>query len=197
MTPDFKVIAAGADITPQIKDRLLGLTITDEAGTKSDTVEILLDDRDGLIELPAPDAPLLVLLGYRETGLIPMGLFTSDEVMVTSPSATLTIRAKAADLGGSIKDQKARGWDKTTISEIVGKIAGEHDLTPKVSARFQAVRIEHIDQADESDISFLDRLGRDHDALVSVKGGHPAVHGQGQGRGSHGQRPADPAASGA
>lgn len=85
MTPDFKIIAAGVNITPQIKDRLLSLTITDEAGIKADTVEITLDDRDGLIELPAPGAPLLVFLGYRETGLIPMGLFTSDEVTVTSP----------------------------------------------------------------------------------------------------------------
>lgn len=182
MTPDFKIIAAGVNITPQIKDRLLALTITDEAGAKSDTVEIVLDDRDGLIELPAPGAPLLVFLGYRETGLIPMGLFTSDEVTVTAPPATLTIRAKAADLGGSIKDQKTRSWDKTTIGEIVGKIAGEHDLTPKASERFRPVRIEHIDQTDESDISFLDRLGRDHDALVSVKGGALLFMGKGEGR---------------
>lgn len=187
MTPDFKVIAGGVNITPQIKDRLLGLTITDEAGTKADTVEITLDDRDGLIELPVPGARLLVFLGYRETGLVPMGLFTSDEVMVSSPPATLTIRAKAADLGGSIKDQKTRSWDKTTIGEIVGKIAGEHDLTPKVSERFRAVRIEHIDQTDESDIGFLDRLGRDHDALVSVKGGALLFMGKGEGRTVSGQ----------
>ena len=31
--------------------------------------------------------------------------------------------------------------------------------------------VEHIDQTDESDIGFLDRLGREHDALASVKGG--------------------------
>ena len=182
MTPDFKIIAAGVNITPQIKDRLLGLTITDEAGTKADTVEITLDDRDGLIELPTPGAPMLAFLGYRETGLVPMGLFTSDEVTVSAPPATLTIRAKAAELGGSIKDQKTRSWGKTTIGEIVGKIAGEHGLTPKVSERFRAVKIEHIDQTDESDISFLDRLGREHDALVSVKGGALLFMGKGEGR---------------
>ncbi|SIQ22086.1 hypothetical protein SAMN05421641_1052 [Paracoccus thiocyanatus] len=132
--------------------------------------------------MPTPGAPLLVFLGYRETGLVPMGLFTSDEVTVSSPPATLTIRAKAADLGGSIKDQKTRSWDKVTIGEIVGKIAGEHRLEPKVSERFQSVRIDHIDQTDESDISFLDRLGRDHDALVSVKGGALLFMGKGEGR---------------
>lgn len=182
MTPDFKVIAAGVNITPQIKDRLLRLSVTDEAGTKADMVEIELDDRDGLIELPTPGAPMLVFLGYRETGLIPMGLFTSDEVTVSAPPATLTIRAKAADLGGGIKEQKTRSWDKMTIGDIVATIAGEHDLTPKVAERFAVIMIQHIDQTDESDIGFLDRIGRDHDALVSVKGGALLFMGKGQGQ---------------
>lgn len=182
MTPGFKIIAAGVNITPQISDRLLELTVTDEAGIKADTVEIVLDDRDGLIEIPPPGAPLLVFLGYRETGLIPMGLFTSDEVTVKSPPATLTIRAKAADLGGSIKGQKSRSWEDMTIAGIVSTIAGEHGLTPKVADRFRAIRIDHIDQTDESDIGFLDRLGRDYDALVSVKGGTLLFMGKGDGR---------------
>ncbi|WP_294927996.1 contractile injection system protein, VgrG/Pvc8 family [uncultured Paracoccus sp.] len=186
MTPDFKIIAAGVNITPQIKDRLLSLTITDEAGIKADTVEITLDDRDGLIELPAPGAPMLVFLGYRETGLIPMGLFTSDEVTVTSPPATLTIRAKAADLGGGIKDQKTRSWDNMTIGDITATIADEHGLEPKVAERFKSVLIDHIDQTEESDIGFLDRMGRDHDALVSVKGGALLFMGKGEGRSASG-----------
>lgn len=181
MTPDFKIVAGGSDITSQLKDRLLSLTVTDEAGTKADTVEIQLDDRDGLVELPKPGATLTVMLGYRETGLVPMGVFTSDEVTVSSPPATLTIRAKAADLGGPIKDQKTRSWSKKTLSEIVQTIAGEHKLKAKVAQRFQSVRIEQIDQTDESDLNFLDRLGRDHDALVSVKGGTLLFMGRGEG----------------
>lgn len=182
MTPDFKVIAAGTNITDQIKDRLLGLVVTDEAGRKADTVEIQLDDRDGLIELPTPGAELQVFMGYRETGLVPMGLFTSDEVTVSSPPATLSIRAKSADLGGPIKDQKSRSWDKKKLGEIVQTIAGEQGLEPKVAQRFASIYYEHIDQTDESDLSFLDRLGRDHDALVSVKGGALLFMGRGEGR---------------
>ena len=36
MTPEFKVIANGTNITPQIADRLLGLSVSDAAGIKSD-----------------------------------------------------------------------------------------------------------------------------------------------------------------
>lgn len=115
MTPDFKVIAAGVNITPQIKDRLLRLSVTDEAGTKADAVEIGLDDQGGLIGQPTPGAPMPVSLGYRETGLIPMGLFTSDEVTVSPPPATLIIRARAAGPGDTIKDRKTRGQDRTGV----------------------------------------------------------------------------------
>ncbi len=79
MTPDFKVIAAGINITPQIRDRLLSLTVNDEAGLRSDQVEITLDDRDNAIELPSPGAPLAVFMGYKETFLVPMGVYTVDD----------------------------------------------------------------------------------------------------------------------
>lgn len=171
MTPDFQVIAAGINITSQIKDRLLSLRISDEAGSKSDQLEIALDDRDGIVEVPQPGAPMLVMMGYKEVGIIPMGAYTSDEVTISSAPQTMTIRAKAADLGGAIKGQKSRSWDKKTIGEIVETIAGEHKLTPKVADKYKAIKYEHLDQTDESDLNFLTRIGRDHDALVSVKGG--------------------------
>ena len=171
MTPAYKILAAGVNITQQVKDRLVSLRVSDEAGTKADMVEIVLDDRDGRLEIPLPGAPIMVFLGYKETGLVPMGLFTSDEVTVSSPPEQITIRAKAANLGGSIKGQKTRSWDKTTIGKIVETIAGEHGLTPRVADRFAAIEYDHIDQTDESDVNFLVRIGQDHDALVGVKGG--------------------------
>ncbi len=106
MTPDFTILAAGVDITSQIRDRLLSLTITDAAGVKSDSVEIVLDDRGGAIELPLPGAPLVVAMGDRETFLMPMGVYTSDEIGMDGWPQTMTLRGKAANLGGPLKEQK-------------------------------------------------------------------------------------------
>jgi phage protein D len=145
MTQDFKVIAAGINITSQIKDRLLALVVTDEAGFKSGTVEITLDDRDNAIELPLPGAPLVLFMGYKETFLVPMGVFTADEVVAKGPPDRIIIRGKAVNLGGSIKE-------------------------PKVAKPLRAFTYEHIDQTDESDIHFLTRIGKGHDAIASVKG---------------------------
>ena len=170
MTPDFKVIAAGINTTSQIEDRLLGLVVNDEAGFKSDTVEIILDDRDNAIELPLPGAPLIVLMGYKETFLAPMGVFTADEVVAKGPPDRVIIRGKAVNLGGTIKEQKTRSWDDKTIEDIVGTIAGEHGLEPKVAEALKPFHYKHLDQTDESDINFLTRIAKDHDAIASVKG---------------------------
>jgi phage protein D len=182
MTPDFEVLAAGINITSQVKDRLMSLTVTDEAGFKSDAVAISLDDRDGEVELPFPGAPLVVAMGYEETFLMPMGLYTSDEVVMKGMPATLTIRGKAADMGGSIKEQKTRSWDENTIREIVEEIAAEHGLEAQVAEVYADFFYEHLDQTDESDINFLTRIGKDHDAIVSVKGGALLFMGKGEGK---------------
>lgn len=181
MTPAFKIIAAGINITPQIKDRLLGLTVNDEAGFKSDTVEIELDDRDNAIELPLPGAPIAVFMGYEETFLVPMGVYTAEEVLAKGPPDTVTIRGKAANMGGEMQEQKTRNWDDMTIGDIVATIAGEHELEPKVAERLAGFHYEHLDQTDESDMNFLTRIAQDHDALATVKGEALLFIGRGEG----------------
>lgn len=69
MQPDFQLLADKQDITARLQGRLLSLHITDEAGFRSDTVEIQLDDRDANIEWPKHGAELDISLGYRSTVL--------------------------------------------------------------------------------------------------------------------------------
>ncbi|MCL6284706.1 contractile injection system protein, VgrG/Pvc8 family [Ruegeria sp. 2012CJ41-6] len=182
MTPAFKVIAAGVNITDQISERLLSLVVTDEAGFKSDRVEITLDDRDNAVELPLPGAPLAVFMGYEETFLAPMGAFTSAEVVAKGPPDRVIIRGKAANLGGSIKAQVTRAWDNSTLSDIAATIAEAHGLKAKVSERFRDIIYGHLDQTDESDINLMTRLAKDHDAIASVKGDTLVFMGKGEGK---------------
>ena len=181
MTPDYTILAAGISITSSVKDRLLSLVITDEAGLKADRVEITLDDRDNLIELPLPGAPIVVAMGYKETFLYPMGVFIADEVRASGPPDQVVIVGKAANLGGDIKEQKSRDWHDVTLQDIVAKIAGEHELTPMVAERFKPFHYEHLDQTDESDLHFLTRLAKDHDAIATVKGQSLLFIGRGEG----------------
>ncbi len=181
MTPYYKIIADGVNITAKIETRLMSLSVSDAAGMKSDAVEIRLDDRDNDIELPAPGALLIVFMGYKETGLVPMGAYTVDEVTAKGAPDTVTIQAKAAHMGGSLKSQKTRNWDEITLEGIAAKIAPEHSLQSIVSPSLASVYYDHLDQTDESDMNFLTRITQELDALATVKGEHLLITNRGEG----------------
>ena len=113
MTPAYRILADGKEITALIRDRLLSLKIEDNAGTQSDTLTLMLDDRDPAITIPRTGARLEVYLGYQETSLQRMGSYTVDEVTLSGSPNTLTIRAKAADMRKSLKACKRRSWDRS------------------------------------------------------------------------------------
>ena len=55
MTPNFRIVADGADITALINDRLLLLRTTDKPGMESDDFELRIDDRDSAVSYPAEE----------------------------------------------------------------------------------------------------------------------------------------------
>ena len=169
MTPIFSLTAAGADITGLIARRLIDLTLTDEAGIKSDSLDLTLDDRDARIALPSPGAAISVSLGYKETGLVFMGTYIADEVTLSGPPRTIAIRAQAADMGGRLKSMKTRNWDDVTLGRLVEAIAAEHGLKPAIAKTLAETAYEHIAQIDESDMNLLTRLAKPLDAIAAVK----------------------------
>ncbi len=164
-TPVFTIDADNKDITTAIRQRLLSLRITDVAGYDSDTLEITIDDREGIVSLPPTGALLRVSLGY-ENNLQLMGRFVVDELRLSGPSMKLTITARAADFKQQLKQQKTRAWENITIDGIVSTIAASHELEPIISSPLSDTLIFRIDQTDESDLHFLTRLGKDHDAIA-------------------------------
>ena len=192
MTPTYHILAGGKDITAAIRERLLGLRVNDEEGYQSDTLEIQLDDRDGAVDLPRKGTVLEVELGYsvggrlaglrEDSGRVLMGLFTVDEVSLSGPPATLTIRAKAADMRESLKQRKTRSWHMVTIGAVVRAIAGEHGLEARVSGALSGIDLPHVDQTDESDLNLLTRLGEQYDAAAKVGNGRLVFARRGQGR---------------
>ncbi|PID40336.1 MAG: hypothetical protein CR984_03765 [Proteobacteria bacterium] len=172
LRPQFLVLADRKDVTEQIKDRLIFFSLADRAGTKSDELTITVDDRDDVVVMPRKGAVLDVRLGYKQTGLSRMGIYTADEVSHSGPPATLTIKAKAADMRQCLKVRKTRSWDNTTLGEIVSIIASEHGSVPAISPTLASVPIGHVDQTDESDMHLLTRLAKDHDAVFKPASDH-------------------------
>ena len=66
----FQIIANAQDMTDLLKDRLISLQLTDQAGLQSDECEIRLDDRDDRIAFPRKGAQLRISLGWEGQGLL-------------------------------------------------------------------------------------------------------------------------------
>ncbi len=168
MKPIFKLSANGNDITSLLNDYLVSLTLTDEAGSNSDKLNIVLDDRENTINLPKKGAVLTVAFGYAERGLIPKGSFNVDEIKLSWSPNKIDITARSANLRKELRVKRDKSFHKKKLSEIVQYIAKQHGLIPKIAGVLGSELIQHIDQTNESDISFLDRLADERDAVVKT-----------------------------
>ncbi|MBZ7627883.1 phage late control D family protein [Klebsiella michiganensis] len=171
LTPDFMLMLDSKDITGNISNRLMSLTMTDNRGFEADQLDIELDDADGLVELPLRGAVLTLYLGWKGFALMGKGSFTVDEVEHHGAPDTVTIRARSADFRGTLNSRREESWHDMTLGEIVAAIATRNKLTSSVIPELAGIKIPHIDQSQESDAKFLTRLAERNGGEVSVKAG--------------------------
>lgn len=181
MTPSFRLIAAGEDVTATLEDRLLSLRVTDHDGTTADRLELRLDNRDLRIDLPAMDARLELALGFRETGLVEMGWFEVEGLSGEGAPDTMRITATAVDLKRAGRAPRTRAFEGRTLQQIVAQIADDAGLVPAVAPQIAGLRWDYLAQTAESGLHFLSRLGREIDATVKAAGGRLVVVPRGQG----------------
>lgn len=182
----FQVIANGADVTARFQDRLVSLSVTDEVGQKSDRAEIVLDNRNGKLVIPEAGAALEIALGPKGQ-LVSLGRFVVDEVSGEIGPDLMTISAKAANMTDAMKARQTRAWKKVTVEDIVSKIAGQYDLSARVSDELAKVRFEYLAQTSESDIAFLSRLAHRLDATSKPAGKAFLFVKRGTGKSASGQ----------
>jgi hypothetical protein len=171
MAPAFMLTLNSQDITRNISDRLISLSLADNRGFEADQLDIELDDTDGLVELPTRGAVLSLFLGWQGAALIGKGQFTVDEIEHRGAPDTLTIRARSADFRGTLNSRRETSYHDTTLGALLETIAGRNKLTASVAPQFAGIPVPHIDQSQESDAKFLTRLAERNGAEVSVKMG--------------------------
>lgn len=193
--PAVTVLANEVDISAAVRERLISLKVTDSTGMDSDTLEITLADHDpkAPLRIPTKGAELEVFMGY-DTFSRRMGLFACDEIEKSGWPCQMTIRARAAVYEKTpkgktdLQTQKTRSWPKNTkLGDLVAKIAKEHGMSPAVAKSLKSITLPHLDQTDESDISFLLRVAKPYDAIVKPGGGKLAVAKRGESQSASGE----------
>jgi phage protein D len=103
--------------------------------------------------------------------LIEKGLFVVDEVSHGGPPDRLDITARSADFREEFNVKREYSWHDVTVGDVVSAIAGRYNLKPAVSRQLMDIEIDHADQTNESDISFLTRMAEMLGAVATTKNG--------------------------
>lgn len=185
--PAFSITIEGKDVTTALDARLMSLTLTDNRGFEADQLDLELDDADGQIVLPRRGAVIHLALGWKGQPLFPKGAFTVDEIEHSGAPDRLTIRARSADFRETLNTRREKSWHQTSVGDVVKEIAARHNLKMALGKDLTDKALDHMDQTNESDASFLMKLARQYGAIASVKDRNLLFIRQGQGRTASGK----------
>ncbi|MCC2976231.1 phage late control D family protein [Sphingomonas sp. PL-96] len=189
---DFRLTMDGQDFTDRVRPRLVSLRLSEKRGGEADDLDLVLDDSDGKLVIPRKGVRIHLVLGWRcgadvNIGMVDKGSFTVDEASWDSAPDTITIRARSADLTGGYRVRRERSHRATTLGAIVAQVAAAHGYTPHVDAALASVPVDVLVQDQRSDMAMIRTLGRQHDAVATVKNGRLILQRIGAGSTSSGR----------
>lgn len=79
------VVDSRQDANASSRERVLALSVTDEADREADACTLRLDNRGGAIEPPPRGTELEVSLGYRDSDATFTGTYVVDKIGLATP----------------------------------------------------------------------------------------------------------------
>ncbi|WP_186078667.1 phage late control D family protein [Burkholderia gladioli] len=168
---DYWITLDGRDISRAIAPYLNYLTLTESRADEADTLNLVLDDTKGTLDIPKRGVTIKLSIGWVGQPLVDKGTFTVDEIEYHGAPDQITISARSASMTDALHERRDKSWHNQSIGAIVKAIAARHALTPALGEALAGINIDHIDQTAESDMSFLTRLAKRYDAVMTVKEG--------------------------
>ncbi len=189
MTPSFRLLVSGQDITADVSKRLVQMEWTDGVEEKSDSFTVTLHDADNRLAVPKKGAKIELAAGYNGA-LQKVGTYSIDEAEISGPPDQLTVSGSAAPFvdasGKSATARKSQSWEDTTLGEISQSIAGKLGVTAAIDSALASITITNAQQVDESDTNFLLRLVRRYGGFLKFTQGKMVVAEEGSGTGTGG-----------
>lgn len=172
--PAYFVKYGNTEETAVLDPYLVRLSITDSLGGKSDEVEIVLENRDGIFSyayFPFKGDDIIAGLGWQNgplEGMWDFGRFTIDEAQLQGPPDQLVIRATSASVKSEMKTPRSCGYENSTLKEVAVKVGDR--LGYKVLIDTPDRKMKRITQYRETDLAFLNRLATENGLVMKIKG---------------------------
>ena len=94
-----------------------------------------------------------------------------DEIEPSGAPDVVSLRCRSAELRSTLRQRASQSWHGNTLGQIVRDIAAKNKLLANADTALASKTVQHIGQTNENDVHFLTRLGRQHDAVATVKKG--------------------------
>lgn len=104
---------------------------------------------------------------WDEDGELETGQFELDSITASGPPSTITMKAIALPYSSTIRQtKKSKAWESYTLQGIAQEMAANNGMSCMYESSYNP-SYSHVEQTDESDISFLSKLA--HGAGISLK----------------------------
>jgi len=159
----YRILVNDVDVTSSIKPYFIHLSITDNDGDEADELTLIVTTK--VARPPTGDRIKVFLSNSPDITPAFLGLFTVQKTNVKN-KRQLTITANGADFNGSLKERRHINYEATTLGNVATVIAQRHGLSVRTNMLSDVSRFEQIN---ESDLHFLNRLAKEHNAIFNIK----------------------------
>ncbi len=129
--PVVKIFYNGRNISQEMSQYLISVRYTDKVIGESDEIEIQLEDTDGRWMdgwYPVKGDRIKLQYGFDDT-ILDCGEFEVDEISLSGPPDTVSIRAVAAWVTTPMRTRDSKAHENKTLREIVQYVASKNGLT--------------------------------------------------------------------
>lgn len=172
---EIDIVYKGVNISKDLSPYLLSFTYNDNEG-KSDEIQLDLEDRQRKWQgpwLPGKGDSIkasIVQQNWKKSGdtqKLDCGTFFVDDVSFKGPPDMISIKALSVPFPSGGKDtEHTRHWENTTLSSILGDVAGSSELSLMYDA--PSFLYDRVDQVRETDLSFAKRVAKKEGLAVKV-----------------------------
>lgn len=128
----ISIVYNGKNISSDVTSHLVSLKYTDHVHGKSDEIEITLEDVDAKWRndwYPKKGDKIVASIGEDKDSSFDCGEFEIDEIELSGPPDTVTIRALATGHSSALRTKNSSAHEGKTLKEIAQTIAANHGLT--------------------------------------------------------------------
>lgn len=164
----WSVVIDGQDVSSKMAPYLESITVTDKAGSSSDSCSLSLDDTGGKIRLPQPGGSVTVKLNGVQvfSGIIDSVKSSGSR----SGGRSLSVSAKGFDVKGKAKEPQRLHQDGGTIGDFLKKIGSKAGFEIKIDPLLANIVRDYIAADGESLLHVGEKLARELGATFKLRG---------------------------